>query len=925
MTPERFKQIEDLYYAVSEKSTEERAAFLAQVDPELRSEVESLLIERSGVEFLEHAAVKDVPQLHNSTAATLSPGICLGPYRIERKLGKGGMGEVFRGVDTRLGRAVAIKVTHEQFSGRFEREARVISVLNHPNICTLYDVGPNYLVMELIEGESLAAAIRNGPLGFETASRYGQQIAAALAAAHAAGIVHRDIKPGNIMINRAGMVKVLDFGLARQTNFGPNNETATLTAEGIISGTIGYMSPEQAEGKPLDARSDIFSFGALLYEMLTGRRAFSGASGVATLAAVIKDDPVPIRSIAPDIPAEMERIVSHCLRKDPAQRSQSMPEVLMEIQDLRDEISSGNHIASTEHAARAKKRHRFAVYFGCALLVLGAGVWLSARFLLRTTEQTPTVVTSFVGEHGNPTLAPDGNQFAFSWDGDVPNGKPHIYASLIGKVSPLRLTPEEESAIEPAWSPDSQSIAYVRQTGPRRSDLVVMTSLGGAARVVGSGWIDGPTWSPDSRWLLYIQIDESRFSGIWIVPAAGGEPRRLLPKGNYKGDEGPAISPDGRHIVFVRVAADFDSDLYVADLEGGQISGDPHMLTSDHHTKVNPIWVADGRELLYVSGDSKDESFVYRISATGGHPRRMESLRGKAIDNLTFSPHAKRLLYSTVSINYDIERLALGVKQAKAERFLSSTRFESTPAYSPDGKRIAFMSNRSGVMQIWVANADGSSPVALTSFESGMAGSPQWSPDGLMLAFDARPGLAADIYTIPASGGTAKRLTDYPGEDHVPSWSPDGKWIYFGSRRAGGHEVFRMHPDGSDVQQITHDGGLSGMVSPDGKWLYYTASGKGLWKMPADGGEPTQVLTRMQANGTLSFTLDREGIYANGRDGAGGFPIVFFPFNNQPPKTLTVLNRAPYLNPAVSPDHSYLLYTVNDDPVYGIMAIDNFR
>ena len=266
MTPERFQQIEELYHAAREGSAAERVALLSQADPELRREVESLLAVQTGGEFMDRPAVQNAPQLlEDLTGTEWTAGTRLGPYRIESKLGEGGMGQVFRAVDTRLGRAVAIKITYQQFSSRFEREARAISSLNHPNICTLYDVGPNYLVMELVEGETLAARLKQGPLSIEMVRHYGGQIAAALAEAHAKGIVHRDLKPGNIMIAKSSL-KVLDFGLAT------SGEDEPLTTSRMVMGTPAYMSPEQREGKPTDARTDIYSFGCVLYEMSTGAR-----------------------------------------------------------------------------------------------------------------------------------------------------------------------------------------------------------------------------------------------------------------------------------------------------------------------------------------------------------------------------------------------------------------------------------------------------------------------------------------------------------------------------------------------------------------------------------------------------------------------------------------------------------------------------
>src|SRR5258708_32161235 len=318
MSPERIQQIEELYHAARERTDGERAALVARTDPELRREVELLRAQPTSGDFLDRPEIQNAPELlEDSTVIALAAGVSLGPYRIEDKLGEGGMGEVFRAVDTRLGRAVAIKTTHERFSARFESEARAISSLNHPNICTLHDVGPNYLVMELVEGETMAARLKNGPLPVKTALLYSSQILAALAEAHGKGIVHPDIKAGNIMISKFG-IKVLDFGLAKL------DQDDTVTARGMVMGTPAYMSPEQKEGKPADARSDIYSFGCVLHEMLTGARV--GSQGRR----------IPSR--------RLERIVSRCLEQDSGHRWQSPLELERDLSAITARPNPRTHI-----------------------------------------------------------------------------------------------------------------------------------------------------------------------------------------------------------------------------------------------------------------------------------------------------------------------------------------------------------------------------------------------------------------------------------------------------------------------------------------------------------------------------------------------------------------------------------------------------
>jgi tetratricopeptide (TPR) repeat protein/predicted Ser/Thr protein kinase len=361
MTPERFRQIEELYHAAREATAGERAALLDRTDPELRREVESLFAQRAGEDLLERPAIRNAPQLPDDSAATAVVGNCLGPYRIEAKLGEGGMGEVFRATDTRLGRAVAVKVTHERFTDRFEREARAISALNHSNICTLYDVGPNYLVMEMVEGETLAERLKRGPLPTQTVLLYGSQIAAALIEAHGKGIVHRDLKPGNIMIGKAG-VKVLDFGLAR------SGQDETITSSQMIVGTPAYMAPEQRQGKASDARTDIYAFGCMLYEMSTGAR-------------------VGLPQRKRIVPRKLERIVNRCLEEDPERRWQCAAEVQQKL------------------AAVGPVRRRAYMSAGiAAILALCSAVYFYLHRAPKLTAKDTVVLGDFENKTGDPVF-----------------------------------------------------------------------------------------------------------------------------------------------------------------------------------------------------------------------------------------------------------------------------------------------------------------------------------------------------------------------------------------------------------------------------------------------------------------------------------------------------------------------------------------
>ena len=879
----------------------------------------------------------------------------LAHYTITGKLGEGGMGVVYEALDGHLGRSVALKLLpHNALADparkqRFVQEAKAASALNHPHIVTIHDIdcadGVDYIAMELIRGRTLEQVLSRGKLRLAEALKYGVEIADALAAAHAAGIVHRDLKPGNIMITERGDVKVLDFGLAKLTDPGDateGDETRTqlaVTDEGTVVGSAPYMSPEQAEGRKVDARSDIFSFGSVLYEMLTGKRAFRGANRTATMAAILNQEPEPASKLVPDLPREVERVVARCLRKDLDRRSPSMAEIRVALQDLKEESESGS--LATPAGAATRKRPRWPYYAVGGVLVAAAiaAFW----FLGPGRAAAPlhaTVLTSFVGYQGQPSLSPDGNQFAFTWDGDVPNGPLHVYISLVGKGTPLRLTPENENAAGPSWSPDGQSIAFLRpRAGSQESELRVMPALGGPSRRIASGLIPwapagmgnpavaAPFWSPDAKWLLWSQRGEPGSFGqsIHAAAAGGGEAHRLLdPPPGGAADSNPAISPDGRELVWSRCVEQVNCDLYLAGFQDGRLSGTTRRLTHDHKVKRYPLWTNDGKEIVYIAGDPTSDASMYRVRASGGEPRRIEGIGANA-KYLTLARKGNRLLYSTLSINIDIRRVNLNAADAKPERFLSSTRFEGEPSYSPDGKHIAFSSNRVGVRQIWVADADGANLSPLTSFSDGIPDHPKWSPDGQFIVFDARPEGNADIYTVPAGGGPVKRLTDHPAQDHLPTWSPDGKWIYFGSNRTGRHEIFRMRPDGSAVQQITHNGGQYGMVAPDGKWLYYSVPDKGLWKVPADGGETTQVLAPPALLLATDFVVTARGICAVGARQPQGYPVVLYPFGEGKPRSLTTISRYPHAFLEVSPDGRWFLYTSADDPTYEIMLVENFR
>ena len=491
----------------------------------------------------------------------------------------------------RPGPRSADKVGDKERKPRLLQEARAASALNHIGIVGVHDLvteaDTDFLVMEYVPGRPLDRVIGRKGLPVGIALRYAIQIADALAAAHSAGIVHRDLKPTNIMITagedgEAGFAKVLDFGLAELTETGgplsEPEETRTLTevSPRTIQGTISYMSPEQAQAKNVDARSDIFTFGAVLYEMITGRRAFQGDSMPSTLSAILHDDPRPITEVFPDLPRELDRIITRCLRKDPARRFQTMADLKVALEDLKEEFDSG----TLTPAPLARRRGAPVVAWASGVALLTAGV-LAGWLLFSFTKTSPAPLTAvpfttYPGSERNPTFSPDGNQVAFSWNGDAQDNF-DIYVKLIGAGTPLRLTTDPAEDFSPAWAPDGRSIAFLRRRSEGRTAVVFTSPLGGPERVLAETRDVTPpmyessgslAWLPDSKHLVvFDKSSPDEPVGLFLLSIETGDKQRLTkPPSNTVGDSGPAISPDGRMLAFTRTTGTVVNDLYVADL-----------------------------------------------------------------------------------------------------------------------------------------------------------------------------------------------------------------------------------------------------------------------------------------------------------------------------------------------------------------------
>jgi len=895
-------------------------------------------------------------------------GRTISHYQILEKLGEGGMGVVYKALDTHLDRLVAVKVLpHEKVADadrkrRFIQEAKAASALNHPNIVTIHDIdsaeGIDFMAMELVVGKTLDGRIPRHGLRLSETLKYSVQVADALAVAHKAGIVHRDLKPGNVMVTDQGLVKVLDFGLAKLTEpsecDGGDEATRTLkpeTEEGTIIGTVSYMSPEQAEGKKVDARSDIFSFGALLYEMVTSRRAFRGDSRLSTLTAILREDPKPAGQIVEGLPRELERIIGRCLRKDPERRFQAMPDLKVALEELKEESDSGKLGA----VPAPKQSYRRRLAWTVVLLVVAGmmvALWF-ARSGVKTPESLLTAVplTTYPGFQTEPSFSPEGSQIAFSWDGPRQDNQ-DIYVKVVGTAgAPLRLTTDPARDYSPAWSPDGRFIAFLRRLSQEKSALLVIPALGGPERKVGevSGRfreeeaVGGPflAWAPESNSL--VTCDRDSLTGpdaLSLLSIETGEKRKLtFPSPQLFGDSSPAFSADGRTLAFIRSSDYGFGDLYLLPISKGlKPVGEPQRITFENQA-ASAAWLEDGRGIVY----SQFGLPISKINAPGsagreGKPQAL-TLPYQNTLGLAASRRGGRLSYAHLIFHRNLWRLPaplLDVSHkandvikpgASGAPFIPSTRNDYMPQFSPDGKRIAFVSDRSGNPEIWVCDSDGSNSTQLTSFRGPGVTTPRWSPDSERIAFDSDAEGETDIWVIGANGGKPLRMTTHPANDGNPSWSRDGQWIFFDSARTGQQQLWKIPASGGEAIQVTRDGGFAPLESQDGKFFYYVKSlvDTSLWKIPVGGGLGAEVLEGV--SDYLDLAIVEGGVVFVPTSNRASLQFFSFATNNIRP--LANFDRPIALGDSaglsVSPDGRWILCTHFEQAGSELMLVENFR
>jgi Tol biopolymer transport system component len=944
MTSERWERIAEIYASVASYSQTSRRAMLEEAcagDTELRGEVESLLTARDDAgDFLSPSHLRS--QILDLAGTNIAAGRPFGRYEIVSVLGAGGMGEVYLARDTLLHRQVALKVLPARFMrdadrvARFRREAKAASALSHPNIVTIYDIGETggtwFIATEFIDGTTLRSRLASGGgIEIPEATHIAIQCASALTAAHEAGIVHRDIKPENIMLGRDAAVKLVDFGLAKGTESGPEF-LVEATQPGELVGTPRYMSPEQARGQKLDARTDVFSLGAVLYEMVTGQPAFSGGTTADIFAELLGSAPPPT------VPG-LDAIIQKALAKDRDARYQTMHDFAADLRHFRDQPA--RFVAAIGYPKKTRLSRR-AILSGAG--ALGAGVvlfGLRSRLRRDVSEEAPTSVvplTSFTGYKDFGSFSPDGERIVFSWNGGRGGSTGRldrsVYVKSIGNGEPVRVTFGQQDDTHPAWSPDGRYIAFCRSiaypTPYVRYAVFTIPADGGQERRIADGG-EGVSWAPDGS-VLAIAGFPPESGGIFKVSLQTGLRTRLTRSSSYL-DELPVFSPDGKWIVFTRSFGTKARELFVVPANGGT----ERRLTFDHRPTYGAAWTADSREIVFSSNRAGGGESLWRVAVTGGVSRRLPTTLDSAFYP-AISRKGNRLIYTESFKDTNIylsEAAGFGGGSApphfsEPSGLIVSSRRDDSPSISAVGGRIAFVSRRSGNEEIWVCDRDGGHPVQLTSFGGPATGTPRWSPDGRWLAFDSIATGNTDIYVTSEAGGPARRLTSGPFGNYMPSWSADGKRIYFKSERSGKDQIWSIPVDGGPATQITRDGACEAFASPDGNLLYYTKRGPGaIWTVPAEGGAEKPVPELQRFGGIFrSWGIVRQGIYFISREEASRQTVRFFSFVTRQVSSLLTLDRKPiwdYPDVALSQDGRHLLTVSLDQEVNDLMLIENFR
>ena len=829
----------------------------------------------------------------------LEPGRNLGHYRIVRRLGAGGMGEVYLAEDARLGRSVAVKILPSELAqnpdrmGRFIREAKAASTLNHPHIAHIYEIGEsdgvNFIAMEYVDGATLRDKIHNDKEPLRTLLKYLQQVAEGLAKAHDAGVVHRDLKPDNVIVSRDGYAKVLDFGLAKHVEADgpapddPHSDAKTvqmhaaLSTPGTVMGTAGYMSPEQARGAArLDQRSDIFAFGCLLYEAATGgQQAFPGETAVDSMYKILRSQPTPVSEFNPAAPPDLQRVIRRCLKKDPEDRYQTIKDVAIEIREMLDAMkgsesgpqhapSSGKHAparatvadhgkwtgeaaitapsdpaveaakGTNEHQPVPPKRSKVvkAVAGGIALAAIG-GLSFGAYQLTRSGGPPPggnlrvTPLTSSLTVERSPALSTDGKQFAYVWAGEKSENF-DVYVKITDAGSPVRVTSDPARDMSPAFSPDGRHIAFLRGDGPDR--------------------------------------------GFYVVPALGGAERKVANSFGWPGAgvRAQAIdwSPDGKTLAVVDKESDAEAwSVHLVNVDSGQ----RRKLTTpppDHDGDMLLAFSPDGDSVAIQRRRDASTSDIYVVPAAGGEPRRVTA-DGVSVRGFDWTADGARIVFSSERGGGTSTLWSIGADGGEAQQVAGSGENVAELSVASGGGRLAYAQISTDI-NLWRTGLPfgpvprGNTPLTPAKFNASNRSEidPHYSPSGDKVVFSSNRSGGSEIWVCDAEGGHAVQITNFASSAVTgsPRWSPDGRQIAFDSRVGGNADIYVIGAGGGTPRRLTEDPSEEVVPawSADGQFVYYASRRSGrleLWKSPAAGGSPVQV-TR---NGGFVAAESRDG------------------------------------------------------------------
>jgi Tol biopolymer transport system component len=823
-------KVDRLLEAALEREAAQRADFLSEAcagDEALRREVESLLAahEKAG-SFIETSPAEMAAEMLADDRAELAAGQRLGPYKIVARIGSGGMGEVYRAEDTRLDRTLALKILPRDFASdpdrmrRFVLEAKAASAIAHPNVCTIHDVGESedhrpFIAMECVEGQTLSARIEAGALEAGEVIQIGSQLADALNEAHLKGITHRDIKPANIMLTARGQVKVLDFGLAKMARSGDQlsvgqDPSAARTESGVVLGTVRYMSPEQALGREVDHRTDIFSLGIVMYEMATGRPPFTGASAGETLDRIIHSQPEAIGRFNWGLAAGLERVISKCLEKDRVSRYQSAREILVDLKNLeRDGNANFNSTAGRSRFV-LETRHvkTVAVATSIAILivaVVAAGVYRffrADRFVPGMAFQTMRITNLIKG--GKSTDA--------------------------------------------AISPDGRYVAYALEEAGKQSLLIRQVDTATSLQIVAPAEVDyrGLTFSADGSYVYYVQLGKDDLeTALYQIPTLGGSSRKVVT------DVGSPItlSPAGDRMAFVR-ANRGEFRLIVSDVDGT----DQKTLATRNLPEVflKPAWSPDGKVIACSAGffaDADRDSYmnVVEIGVGDGAERPLTPQRWSHVRHLAWLSDGKALVITARDEDRSHQQVwRLAYPSGKAERITNDlNEYQDVSLTADSGALVTVWST--ALQSIWAAPDGDVSRARRAPIEPGdydEISEAAWTTDGRIVFSAGRDG-KWDLWTVGFDEAPPKQLTFYPGNNNSPSVSRDGRYVVFNSLQTGSNQVWRIDRDGANPRQLTKgDLDLYPQCSPDGQWVVYVhvVTGKyTLWKVNIDGGEPIKL------------------------------------------------------------------------------------